>query len=177
MRVARMKNRLIMALLLAVSLIVFGCAQQPQTKCRDIQVPYSENPCLNELEINQKDWVFSDKPILSNKEGECSNMQGLGIANYGNMRLTWELVNKNNVLLTVPCKIIIKKFDQFSGDYTEEKVLETVNINIPSQNKELLTRDVYLPKCWSYMGIDCKDVKELPECQAITKYRVETKCD
>lgn len=172
-----MKKIYLTSLLILLIYITSACTQQVQSaqpKCRDVQVPYAESRCAQKLEINQIEWESVDK--LSYDAKECPNLQS-GITNYGNFRLGWELVNKNDVLLSVPCKIIIKKYDWSSGNYIEEKILDTATVNIPAQSKETLTKNVYLPKCWTYMGIDCKDIKELDECQSVTKYRSETKCD
>lgn len=167
----------LIAILVIGILFISGCVQQPQPKCKEVQVPYTENPCENKLEMNSKDRIFLDDPVLSNEKYECSNIHGGGIANYGNVRLTTELVNKNDILLSVPCKVVIKQFSYSTNDYINEKVVDTKTVNIPAQGTATLTKDVYLPKCWGSMIIDCEDIDKLPECQPVTKYRTETKCN
>ncbi len=177
-------NKIIIGLMIISVLIVSGCAPQKyqpqqsnQPTCREVQVPYTESQCAYALEIDEKDMVFLDNPILSNEDYECPNRQGRGIANYGNIGITWEVLNKNDILLSMRCDVVIRKYSQFTQELLDEKVLETIKVNIPSQDIASLRREVYLPKCYGTIKLVCEEIKNLPECQPVTKYRTETKCD
>ena len=165
---------LILAMVLFL-MFTFGCAKKPV--CKEVQVPYTEEVCTNQFKVRETDFpVYLDDPILSNKEGECPDRIGLGIANYGNFRITWEFVNKNNVLLSVPCEIVVRKSSQYTQEVLDEKVVNHVTVNVPAQGTAPLTKDVYLPKCYGTIDIKCKDLSDLPECQPITKYKTKTEC-
>ena len=165
-------------LLLFVSItFINGCtSHQSEPKCYDVQVPYTESRCINELEINLIESDFIDKPVISNEKYECSDRDGWGISNYGNTRLTYEFVNKNDILLSVPCDVIVRNYGQ-NNEILEEKIVEGIIVNVPAQDTTHLIKEVYLPKCYDFVGIACKDINKLSECQPVTKYRTEQKCD
>lgn len=145
--------------------------------CRDVQVPYTESLCTSDIQVTLKDYGFIDNPVLSNGAYECPNLQGLGISNYGNTKLVLELANKNNILISVPCDVIITKGD-YRSDQIEKKVLESINVNVPAQGITTIEKNPYLPKCWTGAALDCKNkMSDLSECQPVTKYRIEQRCD
>lgn len=168
-----MKRTLVIALFLAITVILIGCNQKPI--CKDIQTSYQEEACTNKLKINEVEMTFTDSPVQSSSKDECPEKGG--IANYGNIQLKLEVINQNNILLSTKCKLIIRRNDFLSPKILDEQQIETITMNIPAQDTKTLTKNVYLPKCYDFIGLECKDIDELPECEPITKYRTEQKCE
>ncbi|VVB78532.1 Uncharacterised protein [uncultured archaeon] len=122
-----------------------------------------EIKCPNKYTSNIKnqEWTYTETA----KRGECSNAEDL-ITHYGNVEITYEFVNKNDILLSVPCKVYVKQYDLNSNTV---KLLDTqyaqeITIDIPAQGVKTEKVMISLPKCYGEYGLDCKDINELPEC-------------
>lgn len=161
------------ALFLAIIVLLSGCTQKPI--CKDIQIPYQEEVCTNKLKITTPEMTFADSPVQSAKQDECPEKGGL--INYGNVQMKWELVNQNDILLSTKCNLLIRRNDFLSPKVLDEQQIETITVNIPAQDTNILTKNVYLPKCYDFIGLECQDIDELPECKPVTKYKTEQKCE
>lgn len=137
-----------------------------------VEIPYNEYPCSSGIEIRGA-VQHLDNPNPINDNYECPDRDGYGLAYYGNMRFTWDVMNNNYIDLNIPCDIILKDKNYQTGEFMNERVVNSQTIYLPARGEKTITEDVYLPKCWDFADIECHE-DELSACQKVTKYKSET---
>lgn len=137
--------------------------QSSSTTGKVVNEEIKQSKCTNQYtsSIKNQEWTYTETA----KRGECSNAEDL-ITHYGNVEVTYEFVNKNDVLLSVPCKVYVKQYDLNSNTVKllDTRYAQEITIDIPAQGIKTEKVMISLPKCYGEYGLDCKDINELPEC-------------
>lgn len=116
-----------------------------------------EPTCPYEYELK----LLNDN-FMDNVRNDCPNING-GTHN-GDFEIELEVLNRNDIPLSIPCKFIFTK-TFFNSDpiHSIEKEEEfTIFVGAKSTKKESFKKS--FPECYTGWKVDCKDIDELPEC-------------
>lgn len=151
---------LIIVLILAV--VIFGAYQffKPEVFSGKVVQEKEDLKCQSDYIFEVIDSQYLDNHINHN----CPSING-GVRE-GKFEATIKITNPNDILLSIPCSLIISKtnFDTNPPTIYGEKVLENWVFDIGSGSTEIITKNFEIPECYDTWNVECKDIGELPEC-------------
>lgn len=130
--------------------------QEPTTlKCQDYE--------LSEKIIEQKGVT---KRVGIDSKSLCPNLESPPDVFHKSIILGYIIKNPNDFKLNIPCSLVVKKVDWKTGEVLEEKIIESLNINVPANWEVVGEEGIEFPdECWTGYGLECQELELLPECQ------------
>lgn len=119
-----------------------------------------EPKCPYDYEVKSIEDNFANKDHIAD---DCPNINGG--THEGILEVEIEVLNQNDVALSIPCQFIFTKtfFNSDPIPSIEDTRDFKIFVGAKSTKKETITEN--FPSCYTGWKIECKDVDELPECK------------
>ena len=152
---------LIIAVVLLLAIVIYQFSKPPvQPVNTNQQNSFDEIPkdkCPYEYELKLIKNNFMDQT-----DHDCPNINGG--THTGDLEIEIEVLNQNDIALSIPCQFIFTKtfFNSDPVHSIEDTEDFTIFVGAKSTKKDTVTTN--FPNCYTGWKVECDDTEELPEC-------------